>query len=71
LITIHGLALRLIHTLIYRLSNGLIESVNTKIRLLTRIAFGFKSVRALIALVRLHLGGYETPLPGRTWSASG
>ena len=54
------------HTLIYRLSNGRIESVNTKIRLLTRIAFGFKSVHALIALVRLHLGGYHTPLPGRT-----
>jgi transposase len=56
----------IIHTLIYRLSNGRIESVNTKIRLLTRIAFGFKSVHALIALVRLHLAGYDTPLPGRT-----
>jgi transposase len=54
------------HTLVYRLSNGRIESVNTKIRLLTRIAFGFKSVDALIALARLHLGGYSTPLPGRT-----
>ena len=56
----------IIHTLIYRLSNGRIESVNTKIRLLTRIAFGFKSADALIALARLHLGGYHTPLPGRT-----
>lgn len=55
----------IIHTLTYRLSNGRIESVNTRIRLLTRIAFGFKSVPALIALVRLHLGGYHTPLPGR------
>jgi transposase len=55
----------IVHTLIYRLSNGRIESVNTKIRLLTRIAFGFKSVNALIALTRLHLGGYHTPLPGR------
>jgi transposase len=56
----------IVHTLIYRLSNGRIESVNTKIRLLTRIAFGFKSVDAIIALARLHLGGYNTPLPGRT-----
>jgi transposase len=56
----------IVHTLIYRLSNGRIESVNTKIRLLTRIAFGFKSVHSLIALARLHLGGYDTPLPGRT-----
>jgi transposase len=54
------------NTLTYRLSNGRIESINTKIRLLTRIAFGFRSVQALIALVRLHLGGYDTPLPGRT-----
>jgi transposase len=56
----------IINTLTYRLSNGRIESVNTKIRLLTRIAFGFRSVQALTALVRLHLGGYHTPLPGRT-----
>jgi transposase len=56
----------IVNTLTYRLSNGRIESINTKIRLLTRIAFGFRSVNALIALVRLHLGGYDTPLPGRT-----
>jgi transposase len=55
----------IVHTLIYRLSNGRIEAVNTRIRLLTRIAFGFRSTQALMALVRLHLGGYNTPLPGR------
>lgn len=55
----------IVNTLIYRLSNGRIESVNTKIRLLTRIAFGFHSPEALIALVRLHLGGYTTDLPAR------
>lgn len=48
------------------MSNALIESVNTKIRLLTRIAFGFHSPDALIALAMLHLGGYKPPLPGRT-----
>lgn len=32
---------------------GLIESTNTKIRLLTRIAFGFRSPEALIALAML------------------
>jgi transposase len=53
------------HTLTHRLSNGRIESVNTKIRLLTRIAFGFHSVTALLALIQLHLGGYARPLPGR------
>jgi transposase len=56
----------IINTLTHRLSNGLIESTNTKIRLLTRIAFGFKSVDALIALAKLHLGGYQIKLPGRT-----
>ncbi|TFC68966.1 transposase, partial [Cryobacterium sp. TMT2-4] len=47
------------------LSNGRIESVNTKIRLLTRIAFGFKSPDALIALAMLSLGGHKPALPGR------
>jgi transposase len=56
----------IVNTLTYRLSNGLIESTNTKIRLLTRIAFGFKNPHALIAMIRLHLCGYHLPLPGRT-----
>lgn len=47
------------------LSNGLIESTNTKIRLLTRIAFGFRSPQALIALALLALGGHRPGLPGR------
>jgi transposase len=47
------------------LSNGLIESVNTKIRLITRIAFGFASPEALIALAMLNLGGHRPTLPGR------
>jgi transposase len=47
------------------LSNGLIESVNTKIRLITRIAFGFASPDALIALAMLNLGGHQPTLPNR------
>ncbi|GAA4419802.1 hypothetical protein GCM10023169_10830 [Georgenia halophila] len=47
------------------LSNGLIESTNTKIRLITRIAFGFKSADALIALAMLNLGGHRRVLPSR------
>ncbi|QCO97935.1 ISL3 family transposase [Arthrobacter sp. 24S4-2] len=47
------------------LSNGRIESMNTKIRLITRIAFGFKSPEALIALAMLSLGGHKPVLPGR------
>ncbi len=47
------------------LSNGRIESVNTKIRLITRIAFGFRSPDALIALAMLNLGGHRPILPDR------
>lgn len=54
------------NSLTHNLSNARVEAMNTKIRLLTRIAFGFKSVKSLIALVRLHLCGYDLALPGRT-----
>ncbi len=47
------------------LSNGRIESVNTKIRLITRVAFGFHSPEPLIALAMLTLGGHRPTLPGR------
>jgi transposase len=47
------------------LSNALIESTNTKIRLLTRIAYGFHGPQPLIALAMLSLGGHTPPLPGR------
>lgn len=52
-------------TLTYGLSNALVESTNTKIRLLTRQAFGFRSTDNLIALALLDRGGYCPPLPGR------
>jgi transposase len=47
------------------LSNGRTEAVNTKIRLRTRMAFGFKNPDALIALIMLSLGGHRPTLPGR------
>lgn len=47
------------------LSNGRTESVNHKIRLRTRMAFGFKNPDALIALCMLSLGGHRPTLPGR------
>ncbi len=49
----------------HNLSNALIESTNTKIRLLTRIAFGFKNPEALIALAMLALGNPKPALPDR------
>lgn len=56
---------RILAAIEHNLSNGLIESTNTKIRLITRIAFGFKSAEALIALAMLSLGGHRPVLPGR------
>ena len=47
------------------LSNGRVESMNTKIRLITRIAFGFESPTPLIAPAMLSLGGHKPILPGR------
>lgn len=48
------------------LSNALVESANTKIRLITRIAFGFHGPEPLIALAMLSVGGYRPDLPRRT-----
>jgi transposase len=53
-------------TLDHGLTNARIEAVNTKIRLITRTAYGFHNPDALIAMAMLTLGGYRPPLPGRT-----
>jgi transposase len=58
-------------SLLHGLSNGLVESVNSRIRLLTRIAFGFKSPEALIGLAMLSVGGLCPPLPGRAQPTHG
>ncbi len=56
---------RILAAIEHQLSNGLIESTNTKIRLITRMAYGFHSADALIALAMLNLGGHRPTLPGR------
>lgn len=40
--------------------------MNTRLRLLTGIAFGFRKPEAPIALAMLSLGRYRPPLPGRS-----
>ncbi|MGW9121563.1 ISL3 family transposase [Streptomyces sp. NPDC055663] len=47
------------------MSNGLIESTNTKTRLIIRRCFGFHSAEAITALVILTLAGDKPTLPGR------
>lgn len=52
-------------TLIHGLSNARVEALNTRIRLLTRIAYGFHSPQPLIALAMLSQGAHRPHLPGR------
>lgn len=49
--------------LIQQLSNGRLESMNTKLKLLTRLAYGFHSHAPLVSLAMLKLGGLCPPLP--------
>lgn len=51
--------------LTHGLTNARVESVNTKIRLLQRVAFGYRDPKALIAMAMLDLGGCCPELPGR------
>ena len=54
-----------------RLTNGLVEGLNNKTRLITRRAFGFHSAQALTAMIHLCCGGItlDPPLPLPTASA--
>lgn len=63
--TISGHVTDIEAALLHQLSNARIESLNTRIRLITRVAFGFRSTDALVALALLSLGGYCPDLPGR------
>jgi len=51
--------------MLHNVSNALVESTNTKLRVLHRMAFGFRHPEHLIALALLDRGGYCPPLPGR------
>jgi transposase len=49
----------------YGLSNALIEAVNNKIKVTTRMAYGFRNIDNMIALVMLRCSGVNLSLPGR------
>lgn len=53
-------------TLEHGLSNALIQSTNTKIRLITRTAYGFANPQALIALALLSSAATNPPSPAET-----
>lgn len=52
----------------HRLTNGLVEGLNNKLRLVTRRAYGFHSAQATIAMLYLTCAGLQLnpPLPGPT-----
>jgi len=52
-------------TLLTGTGNALVESTNTKLRVIHRRAYGFKTPEAMIALGMLALGGLCPDLPGR------
>jgi transposase len=52
--------------LVHGLSNARVEAANTKLRLMTRLAFGFHSPGPLIGLAMLKLGGLCPALPRAT-----
>ena len=51
-----------------RLTNGIVEGINNKLRMVARRAFGFHSAQALIAMLFLCCGGIvlDPPLPQMT-----
>jgi transposase len=48
-----------------RLSNGRLEALNSKVRLISHRAYGFHSADALIAMIYLCCGGIQIALPHR------
>ena len=56
---------RIENTMTHGMTNALVESTNTRIRLLTRMAFGYHSPQPLIALAMLSQGKNRPRLPGR------
>lgn len=52
-------------TVKYQLSNARIEAINNKIKLIQRMAYGFKNINNLFAMIMLQCGNYDVMLPGR------
>lgn len=55
----------ILNTIRFGLSNARIEATNNKIKLLIRIAYGFRNIDTMISLVMLFCSSLEIPWPGR------
>ena len=60
----------ILNTIRHGLSNARIESMNNKIKLLIRIAYGFRNTDTMIGFVMLFCSPIEIPWPGRSREAS-
>ena len=47
------------------ISNARVEAINNKIKVTQRMAYGFRNIDNLIALVMLRCSDLEVALPGR------
>ena len=59
----------ILNTIRFGLSNARIEATNNKIKLLLRIAYGFRNIDTMISLVMLFCSSIEIPWPGRKRNA--
>jgi len=55
----------ILSTIQYGLSNSLLEAINNKIKVTIRMAYGFRNMDNMIALVMLRCADLQVPLPGR------
>ena len=56
----------IVATVMHHISNARVEATNNKIKLTIRMAYGFRNIDNLIALIHLRCGGRVIYLPGRT-----
>ena len=55
----------IVATAAHGLTNARVEAVNNKIKLIVKMAYGFRNTDNLFAMVMLKCSGLEVPLPGR------
>lgn len=56
----------IVATVTHQISNARVEATNNKIKLSIRMAYGFRNIDNLIAMIFLRCGGRKIYLPGRT-----
>ena len=55
----------IVATVTHQISNARVEAANNKIKLTIRMAYGFRNIDNLVALIYLRCGGRVIYLPGR------